>query len=87
MWEMPLYVRKWHCPERSAGHDRDINAARNINVVGLVVSAHGELLNKDRVISGKTRCYKLPEQLYGGYSSGTPCEILKNIMPAIRQYQ
>lgn len=87
MWEMPLYARKWRCPESSAGHDRDINAGPYINIVGLVVSAHGELLNKDRVISGETRCYKLPEQLYGGYRSGTPCEILKNIMPAIRQYQ
>ncbi|MEU8802666.1 zinc ribbon domain-containing protein [Spirillospora sp. NPDC048819] len=26
----PLHVRAWTCTERGAGHDRDVNAARNI---------------------------------------------------------
>ncbi|HHD2728461.1 TPA: RNA-guided endonuclease InsQ/TnpB family protein [Citrobacter freundii] len=42
MQKMPLDVRKWHCPECEADHDRDINAARNIKAAGLAVLALGE---------------------------------------------
>lgn len=47
MQKMPLNVRKWHCPECGADHDRDINAARNIKAAGLAVLAHGEPVNPD----------------------------------------
>lgn len=42
---MSLDVRKWHCPECGADHDRDINAARNIKAAGLAVLACGEPVN------------------------------------------
>jgi putative transposase len=47
MQKMPLDVRKWHCPECGADHDRDVNAARNIKAAGLAVLAHGEPVNPD----------------------------------------
>ena len=47
MQKMPLNVRIWHCPECSADHDRDVNAARNIKAAGLAVLAHGEPVNPE----------------------------------------
>ena len=51
MPEMPLKVREWTCPGCRADHDRDINAAINIQHKGItelmaaghVVKAHGGL--------------------------------------------
>ncbi|CAH6913051.1 RNA-guided endonuclease InsQ/TnpB family protein [Vibrio crassostreae] len=38
---LPLYIRKWSCPECSSELDRDLNAALNIKAVGQTVLACG----------------------------------------------
>lgn len=38
---LPLGVRRWTCPECEAEHQRDVNAAKNIQAVGHTVSACG----------------------------------------------
>jgi putative transposase len=41
---LSLDSRLWTCPACGAGHDRDVNAAKNILAVGLTVSAYGEMV-------------------------------------------
>ena len=43
--------------------------------------------DKTRVVPGKACTHKLLEQQYSGSSSGTPGEILKDKVPAVRQHQ
>lgn len=45
--KMPLNVHKWRCPVYGTVHDRDINAARNIEAAGLAVLGHGEPENPE----------------------------------------
>lgn len=39
---LPLSEREWECPECGTVHDRDVNAAKVIQAVGLTVSACGD---------------------------------------------
>ena len=55
MKKMPLDVRKWHCPECGADHDRDVNAARNIKAAGLAVLACGESVNPKPLNAAQVR--------------------------------
>jgi len=45
---LPLDVRQWTCPECRVGHDRDINAAKNVLAVGRTVYACGETVRPVR---------------------------------------
>jgi len=40
--KMPLQIREWTCPGCGVIHDRDVNAAKVIQAVGLTVSACGD---------------------------------------------
>lgn len=52
MKSMPLNVRHWKCPECSAEHDRDVNAAMNIKAAGLAVLVHGATVNPQPQLGG-----------------------------------
>jgi putative transposase len=53
--ELDLDIRQWTCPECGLRHDRDTNAALNIEAAGLVVLACGEAIRPGRVKSVKAR--------------------------------
>ncbi|EEC4901129.1 transposase [Salmonella enterica subsp. enterica serovar Concord] len=54
MPEMPLKVREWKCPACDADHDRDINAAINIQHKGIT-----ELMAAGHVVKAHRDCISL----------------------------
>jgi putative transposase len=52
---LSLDVRSWTCPECGVEHDRDVNAALNIQAAGLAVFACGEMVRPGRAKPVKAR--------------------------------
>ena len=46
--KLSLSIRSWDCPSCGVGHDRDINAAKNILAAGLAVSVCGANVRPER---------------------------------------
>jgi len=46
--ELPLKVRAWICPSCGIGHDRDLNAAKNLVAAGQAAAAHGAWVSAGR---------------------------------------
>jgi putative transposase len=52
---LSLSIREWTCPECGVTHDRDTNAANNIQAAGLAVLASGEAIRPGRAKPAKAR--------------------------------
>ncbi|MGW1949949.1 zinc ribbon domain-containing protein, partial [Streptomyces sp. NPDC001940] len=50
--KMPLDVRTWTCDGCGTGHDRDMNAARNVKAAGLAVTVCGAGVRPQRRTPG-----------------------------------
>ena len=60
---LPLGVREWTCAECGAAHDRDVNAARNLQAAGLAVIACGAGVRPQRKPPGGHSAVKQETQL------------------------
>lgn len=69
---LPLSVREWDCPGCGAHHDRDKNAACNLQAVGQTVSAHGGGVRaaKTKVLDANPR--RSANQQRGSAPAGIP---------------
>lgn len=69
---LSLGTRKWTCPGCGTRHDRDINAAKNINAAGRAVAPRGDACGGDVRRHGATRPQTPAKQEPSGVSPRIP---------------